>query len=285
MLVWPEPAPLNSAKQKSSSSSKVDSFNRESAFARIDTAHKIGLAKGNIQPDERYMTDIALAISSVNNRIAKAAAKAKRDTNEIVLVAVSKTVDAQKAREAIDAGVINLGESRVQEAKKKYSVIGAKARFHLIGPLQTNKAKNCPGLFSLIHSIDRLELLTELDRRAINAGMVIDGLLQVNMKGETQKSGCKPADAAHLLKESSWMRGVSIKGLMTIPPRDPDPEASRQVYRELFNLKKELETIGIENVSLSEVSAGMSGDFEIAIEEGATIVRVGTAIFGKRDLY
>ena len=228
------------------------------------------------------MTDIALAISSVKNRIADAAARAKRDPDEITLVAVAKTVGAQKAGEAIDAGVLDLGESRVQEAIKKYSVIGKKARFHLIGPLQTNKAKNCPGLFSLVHSIDRSELLRELDRRAVLVGLVVDGLLQVNISGESQKSGCKPADVASILKESSPMRGLAIKGLMTIPPHDPDPEAARSVYRELFNLKKELETIGIENVSLSEVSAGMTGDFEIAIEEGATIVRVGTAIFGKR---
>jgi len=186
------------------------------------------------------------------------------------------------AKEAIDAGAMDLGESRIQEARRKFDVIGKKVRWHMIGPLQTNKAKYCPGLFSLIHSMDRLELIKELSRRALSSGVVLDGLLQVNVSGEPQKSGCAPDEAESLLKAASCEKGVRIKGLMTIPPYSEDPENSRPFYRALMELKAGLERGGIENVSLDTISAGMTNDFEVAIEEGATMVRVGSAIFGER---
>lgn len=218
----------------------------------------------------------------VRRRIAEAAKRAGRNAASVKLVAVTKTVSAQLALTAVEAGVVDLGESRTQEAKRKFEVIGGRALWHLIGPLQTNKAKYCPGLFSLIHSLDRMELISELSRRAELAGTVVEGLLQVNISGEESKSGCRPEDAAELLKSASALRGVRMVGLMTIPPFSDDPENSRPVFRALMGLKNELGKMGIENVSLSIISAGMTNDFEVAVEEGSTLVRVGTAIFGSR---
>lgn len=229
------------------------------------------------------MTSIADNIVAVRRRITDTAKRCGKSPDAITLVAVSKTVGVEAATEAMTAGVIDLGESRVQEARAKFAQIGEKARWHMIGPLQTNKARQCIGLFDLVHSCDRIELLRELDRRAVRSDTVVNVLVQINIAGESQKSGRPPEEVADLLKEASTLSGVRIKGLMTIPPYNPDPEAARPVYRELAKIRDELESIGIENVTLTELSAGMSGDFEVAIEEGATIIRVGTAIFGKRS--
>lgn len=228
------------------------------------------------------MGQIAQNITENRRRINEAARRAGRDPESIKLIAVSKTVTAKGAMEAIEAGVIDLGESRVQEARRKYEQIGDKAIWHMVGPLQTNKAKYCPGLFSLIHSVDRVELVDELARRADASDVTLEGLLQVNISGEEGKSGCDPDAAADILKASAMKKGFKIKGIMTIAPYDPEPENSRPVYRALYELKNELDKIGIENVSLDILSAGMSNDFEIAIEEGANMVRIGTAIFGQR---
>lgn len=228
------------------------------------------------------MTTIADNIASVRRRMAGAAARAGRDPASVRLVAVTKNVDAARAARAVEAGVADLGESRVQEARAKFGVIGRRARWHMIGPLQTNKAKYCPGLFTLVHSVDRLELARELSRRAVAAGGALDALLQVNISGGRRKSGCAPSEAADILKAISGKAGLRIKGLMTIPPYSEDPEDSRPFYRALIDLRGDLARLGIENVSLDEISAGMTGDFEVAIEEGATLVRVGTAIFGER---
>jgi hypothetical protein len=228
------------------------------------------------------MNEVAENIMEVRRRISGAASRVSRVPSSVTLVAVTKSVSAQKAIEALSAGVADLGEARTQEARRKYEVIGSRALWHLIGPLQTNKAKYCPGLFSLVHSLDRMELISELSRRAEAVGEVVHGLLQVNISGEKQKSGCKPEDAGDILKAASRLAGVKIVGLMTIPPACDDPEDSRPVYRSLMELKADLMKIGIENVSLSIISAGMTNDFEVAVEEGSTLVRVGTAIFGSR---
>lgn len=211
-----------------------------------------------------------------------AAKRAGRSLSDITLIAVSKTVTSEVAKKAIDAGVEDLGESRIQEARRKFAVIGKSARWHMIGPLQTNKTKYVPGLFDLVHSIDRLELIQELSRRAESAGTQVDCLLQINVSGEAQKSGCDPAKAVDLLKAASKSGSIKIKGLMTIPPFSDDPEDSRPIYSKLLSLRDELDNIGIENISLLVISAGMTNDYEVAIEEGATLVRVGTGIFGAR---
>lgn len=228
------------------------------------------------------MPSVFSNLADVRRRMERAARKAGRDPASVELVAVSKNVGADKAVEALEAGAVSLGESRVQEARKKFDVIGRRARWHMIGPLQTNKAKYCPGLFSVIHSVDRIELARELDRRAGQAGEVIECLAQVNVSGEKQKSGCEPGDAAGLVKEAAGLANLRFTGLMTIPPFSEDPEDSRPYFRELARLASELAVMGVEGVSFENLSMGMTGDFEVAIEEGATIVRVGTAIFGER---
>ena len=225
---------------------------------------------------------IAENIENIRIRMVNAAKRVGRDPASVTLVAVTKKVGVDQAVKAIDSGVSDLGESRIQEARRKFEAIGGKARWHMIGPLQVNKAKYCPGLFTLIHSVDRLDLASELSRR-VGDQAPLDCLLQVNISGEEQKSGCKPENAADILKAASKEKGIRMKGLMTIPPYNADPEGSRPVYRALIALREDLKKIGIENVSLDIVSAGMTNDFEIAIEEGATIVRVGTAIFGARE--
>lgn len=228
------------------------------------------------------MGEVAENIKAVRRRISEAAGRVGREPSDVTLVAVTKTVSAQKAAEALEAGVADLGEARAQEARRKHEVIGGRALWHLIGPLQTNKAKYCPGLFSLVHSLDRMELINELSRRAEAVGAVVQGLLQVNISGEAQKSGCRPEEAGEILKSASRLAGVKIAGLMTIPPVCDDPEDSRPVFRSLMELRAGLEKMGIENVSLRIISAGMTNDFEVAVEEGSTLVRVGTAIFGSR---
>lgn len=228
------------------------------------------------------MSTVASNLADVLRRIEKAASKAGRDPASVELVAVSKTVGVDKAMEALAAGAVSLGESRVQEARKKFEVIGRRARWHMIGPLQTNKARYCPGLFTLIHSVDRLELARELDRRAGQSGEAMECLVQVNVSGEGQKSGCEPEEAATLVKETSKLANLRFTGLMTIPPYSDDPEDSRPFFRELARLAAELTGMGIAGVSFENLSMGMTGDFEVAIEEGATIVRVGSGIFGER---
>lgn len=228
------------------------------------------------------MPTVAENITETRRRIDLAAMRAGRDPEVIELVAVTKAVDEVKAVEAVEAGVISLGESRVQEARRKYEIIGARAKWHMIGPLQTNKAKYCPGLFTLIHSVDRLDLLRELDKRAGSANVITELLVQVNISGEKQKAGCQPENAARLLKEASGLKNIKVSGLMTVPPYNEDMEASRPYYKELMSLKNDLDMLGIESVSLLKISIGMTGDFEVAVEEGATIVRIGSAIFGER---
>ncbi len=226
---------------------------------------------------------IAENILKINVRIGKAAIRAGRDPSEVTLVCVSKTVNEKAAMLAVKAGGVNLGESRAQEARRKFEIIGDNAIWHMIGYLQTNKAKYCPGLFSLVHSIDRVELVRELARRAEVAGAPIDGLLQVNVSGEQSKHGCAPLAAVDILKTAAKEKWLNIKGLMTIAPYNEDPDRSRPIYRRLMELRDEIIKIGIEGISMDIVSAGMTNDFEVAIEEGATMVRVGTAIFGERD--
>ncbi|VAX20873.1 UPF0001 protein YggS [hydrothermal vent metagenome] len=226
---------------------------------------------------------IAKNILKISARIEKAAIRAGRDPSEVTLVCVSKTVDARAAMAAVEAGGVNLGESRAQEARRKFEKIGDRAIWHMIGYLQTNKAKYCPGLFSLVHSIDRVELVHELARRAGMAGAPIDGLLQVNISGEKSKHGCAPSEAADILKIAAREKWLNIKGLMTIAPYNEEPDRSRPVYRSLLELRDDIIKVGIEEVSMDIISAGMTNDFEVAIEEGATMVRVGTAIFGERN--
>ena len=217
------------------------------------------------------MHDIRAGLLRVRERIAAAAERAGRRPDDVLLIAVSKTMDADRVREAIEAGVVALGENRVQEAKAKVAALGHPVPWHLIGHLQTNKVKDALATFDVIQSIDRLDVARECDKRA---GQVLDVLLEVNVANEPQKSGFAPDEVAGALDTIAGLSHLKVRGLMAIPPVVERAEDSRPAFRALRALA--------ERHGLGELSMGMSGDFEVAIEEGATMVRVGTAIFGPR---
>lgn len=212
-------------------------------------------------------------------RIEEAAQGVGRNPGEIKLVAVSKTVEVSKIKEAIEAGVSILGENYVQEAQKKIEEIGRSIAWHFIGHLQSNKAKYAIRLFDMIHSLDSISLAEELNRRAEKEGRTMNAMIEVNLSGETTKFGTEEARAFDIAHKVLNLSHLSLVGLMTMPPYFDDPELSRPYYIRLRELKEKMIKEGI---SLRELSMGMSNDFEIAIEEGATFVRVGTAIFGAR---
>lgn len=220
------------------------------------------------------MQDIRANLERVVASVEHACRRAGRRPEDVLLIAVSKTVEVERIRAAVQAGVRALGENRVQEARDKLAVLGRPVPWHLIGPLQTNKARDAVRLFDCVHSLDRLELARELDRRARAEGRVVDTLIEVNVGEEPQKAGAVPAEVKPLLDAVQGMPGLRVRGLMAIPPATHDPEATRPHFRRLRELRDEL---GLEHLSM-----GMSADYETAIEEGATMVRVGTAIFGPR---
>lgn len=227
---------------------------------------------------------LADRISDVYKRISRAALRAGREADEVLLVAVTKTVDAATVAEAVDSGLRVFGENRVQEAQQKSVGLAALRPdsplcWHLIGHLQKNKAKHAAALFSLIHSVDSAELARELDRQAAAAGKVQDILLQVKLAEEETKHGVAGADLFSLLEAAGGCTHLRVRGLMTMPPFFDDPAAARPYFRRLRELRDKAESAGYR---LPELSMGMSGDFEIAIEEGATMVRIGTHIFGER---
>lgn len=228
------------------------------------------------------LVDVAANVRAVEARIARAARNRGRSPDEVLLVAVSKAIDAERIRQAIAAGVPALGENRVQEAKGKISLLGRQVPWHLVGALQTNKAKDAVLLFDLIHSLDRVELGRELDRRARSVSKAVDALVQVNLAGEATKGGFPPDDLKNALEALASLTGIRVRGLMTIPPLAEDPEASRPWFRQLRELATFVNGWGLDRVEMTHLSMGMSGDFEVAVEEGATMVRIGTAIFGPR---
>jgi pyridoxal phosphate enzyme (YggS family) len=216
----------------------------------------------------------------VVERMEGAARRVGRDPRGIKLVAVSKTVDVVRIKEAVEAGVSILGENYVQEAQKKIEEIGRSVAWHFIGHLQSNKAKYAVRLFDVVHSVDNLGLAEELNRRAEQAGRVLEVMMEVNLSGETTKFGAEEESVLNLAKMIRRLHHLSLEGLMTMPPYFDSPEKSRPYYIGLRELKERMVREGI---PMKELSMGMSNDFEIAIEEGATFVRVGTAIFGARQ--
>jgi pyridoxal phosphate enzyme (YggS family) len=213
-------------------------------------------------------------VERVRERIGRAAERAGRPADSVLLVAVSKTVETAHIRAAVAAGVPALGENRVQEAKEKIAELGRPVPWHLIGHLQTNKVKDALALFDVIHSLDRLDLAREIDRRARASGRIADALVEVNVAAEPSKGGFAPDDVAPALEALAALDHVRVLGLMVIPPVAQHGEDARPWFRTLRGLA--------ERHGLKELSMGMSADFEVAIEEGATMVRVGTAIFGAR---
>ena len=223
-------------------------------------------------------------MQNVKNRIQTAARACGRDSETIRLVVVSKTVPTARVRQAIQAGATILGENYVQEARTKFNDLATyPVSWHFIGHLQSNKAKYAVRLFDLIHSVDTLKLARELDKQSRKINKIQEVLIQVNISEEASKSGVNVKDTHNLLKDISHLENLSVKGLMTMPPYFNAPEKVRPYFAALRDLRDRLEQQGLFNVSLSELSMGMTGDFEVAIQEGATLVRIGTAIFGKRE--
>ena len=220
------------------------------------------------------MSDIGTNLERVRERIARAAERSGRRGVDVVLIGVSKTVDVERIQQAVAAGVPALGENRVQEAKEKIAALGRAVPWHLIGHLQTNKVREALELFDLVHSLDRLDLATELDRRARQRGRAVAALVQVNVGGEHNKGGFEPDAVPAALDAIAKLDHIDVRGLMTIPPISERADDARGWFRALAQLGK--------RVGLADLSMGMSADFEVAIEEGATMVRVGTAIFGPR---
>jgi PLP dependent protein len=221
-------------------------------------------------------------IRDVRVTIAEAAHRSGRPVSEIKLMAVTKTVNDDRVLAAIQAGVEIIGENYVQEARRKIEKLGKACEWHLIGRLQTNKAKYAVHLFDMIHSVDRLELAAELNRRARTVGRVIPILIEVNVGGEKTKNGVPLDSASDLVRHVAPLENLSIQGLMTMPPWFDDPEESRPYFRSLRELRNKIAGEAIPHVEMRELSMGMTDDYAIAIEEGATIVRIGRGIFGER---
>jgi pyridoxal phosphate enzyme (YggS family) len=227
------------------------------------------------------VADIVDRLAGVRQRVAAAAAGCGRDPQSVTLIAVGKTFSAEIVRMAVEAGAVDLGENRVQEAvAKKPEVPGA--RWHLIGPLQRNKVRAALRVFDIVHTLDRPELADRLQLLLAEhwPGRRLDVLVEANIGSEPQKAGALPEEVAELVRHSVSCDRLSVRGLMAIPPWQEDPEASRPYFRALRELRDDLQQVV--GVPLPELSMGMSHDFDVAIAEGATMVRVGTAIFGSR---
>lgn len=230
------------------------------------------------------MDNIKCNMIDIKNKIDKACELSNRNKEEVTLIAVSKTVDVDAIREAINSGATDFGENKPQELARKVETIGDDVNWHLIGSLQTNKVKYIIDKVYMIHSIDRLSLCDEIQKRAEKIGKTINCLIQVNISKEESKHGILEEDAIDFVKTiAKNYPNIRIKGLMTMAPNTDDKELVRSVFKGLKDLAIKIDKENIENISMDELSMGMSNDFEIAVEEGATFVRVGTSIFGQRN--
>ncbi len=230
----------------------------------------------------KLMNNIAANLAKIHDRIAKACLKTGRNPEEVRLIAVSKVKPAELIEEAFHSGQILFGESYVQEFRNKEPLVKASVQWHFIGGLQSNKVKYLRGKVAMIHSVDRISLAEEIDRQWGKIDSSVEILLQVNVAGEASKSGCAPENLENLVRLIAPLSNLRIKGLMCLPPHSDDPEQVRPFFRQLCELSAQINKLHLPGVSMTELSMGMSGDFEVAVEEGATLVRVGTAIFGAR---
>ena len=222
-------------------------------------------------------------IEDVLTRVKDAAVVSDREVSDIELVAVTKTVDVDVINKAIDYGILHIGESRVQELLKKYEQIGNVVKWHLIGHLQRNKVKYIIDKVDIIHSLDSFRLAKEINKRAENINRIVECLLQVNVSKGKTKYGVNLEDVKHILEDITSLNNIRIVGLMTIAPHVDDKEQIRQCFRALKNIFDQISKIDFPNIKMKYLSMGMSDDFEIAIQEGANFIRVGTSIFGGRN--
>jgi pyridoxal phosphate enzyme (YggS family) len=230
------------------------------------------------------MNTIRDNLTAITGAIRSAALRRGRDPGEIALVGVSKKQSLRTVREGILAGVAILGENYIQEAQAKIEALGPQpVSWHFIGHLQSNKAGQAVRCFDLIHTVDSLKLARAIDRQARALGKVQKVLLQVNIGLETTKSGTRPEEAQDLARDMAGLSGLSLRGLMCMPPFFDDPERARPYFRALAELRGTIQAEALPGVVMEHLSMGMSGDFEAAVEEGSTLVRIGTALFGERQ--
>lgn len=226
---------------------------------------------------------IGLNLNTINERILKACERSGRSIKDIQLVGVSKTIEPDLVNESIRLGITMIGESKPQEIKRKYDLIEGDVAWHMIGSLQTNKVKMIIDKVDLIHTLDRERLADELERRAGEAGKVIHALIQINIGDEGQKSGVAVEEVESLIRHISTCEHIQIDGLMAIAPYFESPEAVRPFFKKMKSIFEDVKKFEYNNINMSILSMGMTHDFEVAIEEGATMVRVGTGIYGKRN--
>ena len=227
--------------------------------------------------------DVAENIANVRERLSAACRRAGRKPEDVRLIAISKTIPPERIRQAYDAGIRDFGENRVQEAAAKRPALSdLTVTWHLVGHLQSNKAKPARDLFHWVHSVDSQRLAERLDKVAVCSGDRLPVLIEVNLGGEETKSGIPESEVALLVETVGKLETLEVRGLMVIPPLFEDPERARPYFRRLRELAKEIAARNLPGGSLKDLSMGMSHDFEVAIEEGATMVRIGTAIFGPR---
>ncbi len=222
-------------------------------------------------------------LRAVREKIEAACQRAGRDPKEVTLIAVSKTKPVEMMEEAYAMGQLDFGENKVQEITRKYEELPSKVRWHMIGHLQRNKVKYIVGLVSLIHSVDSFRLAETISQEAVKKNVTVPILLEVNVAGEESKYGITCEETITLAEQISKLPNIRIEGLMTIAPYVTDPEENRPVFRKLRQLGVDIKAKNMNNVNVNVLSMGMTGDYEVAIEEGATMVRVGTGIFGERD--
>ena len=226
---------------------------------------------------------LRVRLASVRDRVARAAGRARRDPASIRIVAVSKTFTAEHVRAAADAGQLDFGENKVQEGLQKIAqTADLQIKWHLVGHLQSNKARKAGARFDVVHSVDSAGLIGKLDEAAQAEGRTLDLLVQVDLAGEATKHGAQEAELAPIFDAARRCRAARVVGLMLLPPATDDPQGARPYFRALRDIRDRLLARGVDGSMVGELSMGMSHDFEVAIEEGATLVRVGTAIFGER---
>ncbi len=234
----------------------------------------------SVEVTNRFVTqdEVKSRLAELEERIAAACQRSNRKREDVKIIAVTKYIDVPAIGEVLQAGLTHIGENRVQDALPKYEAYTDQAIWHFIGHLQTNKVKEVIGKFTYIHSLDRMSLAEEINRRAQAMGLIVPCFLQINISGEETKFGLDPNDVLAFVQEISNMKHISIKGLMTMAPIVDNVEDTRPVFRGLRQWQERLQALGLPNITVEELSMGMSGDFEIAIEEGATFVRLGSVL-------
>lgn len=230
------------------------------------------------------MDFVADNIAEIEEKIQRAVEKSGRKREDVLLIAVSKTKPVSLIQKAVDCGLTSLGENKVQEIMEKYDSL-ADVHWHLIGHLQTNKVKYIIDKVDMIHSVESLKLAMEIDKRAGQQNRIMDILVEVNVAEEESKFGVKPKDVEDLIKELAKLANIRVRGLMTVAPFVENPEENREVFCQMQQIFIDINGKNIDNIDMNVLSMGMTGDYEVAIEEGATMVRVGTGIFGERNYH